>query len=222
MTTARDLIALTLALAGPGVIALASQAFTRGRAGEIAAAAPWLGGFALLIAAVWALGVAGAGRSAQSVGLAWPPSLATLAIAAALTAFLILIYGPLVYAFLNWSGLGAFEHGQAGLNLLPKWYLALAIIIVAGGEEWLYRGFAIPVLEQLTGNIWLAGAISLLAFGLAHLPLWGFGVSLTTLVGGAIFTLLFIWRRDATSLMLAHVATDLYGLLLAPMLARSQ
>ncbi len=219
MTAARDLLAITLALAGPGAIALASQAFAR--RDEIAHAAPWLGAFALLIAAVWVLGVHSAGRSAASVGLSWPPSLATLAIAAVLTAFLVLVYGPLVYAFLNWSGLGAFEHGQAGLNLLPKWYLALAIIIVAGGEEWLYRGFAIPVLEQLTGNIWLAGVISLLAFGLVHLPLWGFGVSLTTLFGGAIFTLLFIWRRDATSLMLAHALTDLYGLMLAPVLTRS-
>ena len=62
----------------------------------------------------------------------------------------------------------------------------------------------------------VAAIISLLAFGLVHLPLWGVGVSLTTIASGGILTALYLWRRDVLFLMLAHVATDLFGLMIAP------
>ena len=102
------------------------------------------------------------------------------------------------------------------LAALPSWYLALTIVIVAGGEEWLYRAYAVERLITLTGSGMAAACLSLLAFGLAHLPLWGIGASLTTLVSGALFTALYLWRRDISFLILAHVATDLYGLVLTP------
>jgi len=44
-------------------------------------------------------------------------------------------------------------------------------------------------------------------------------VSLTTLVSGGIMTALYIWRRDVSFLMLAHVITDLYGLVIAPLIS---
>jgi hypothetical protein len=47
------------------------------------------------------------------------------------------------------------------------------------------------------------------------LPLWGPGVALSTLVSGGVLTAPYLWRRDVLFLMLAHVATDLYGLVLA-------
>ena len=111
----------------------------------------------------------------------------------------------------------SFDAGLQSFSALPRWYLALAIVIVAAGEEWLYRGYAIERLEALTGDAWLAGAVSLIAFGLVHLPLWGVGVSLTTLVSGGIATALYIATRDISFLMLAHVLTDLYGFLAAPL-----
>lgn len=219
--SAFGILVLVLALVGPGVIAWASKVSASGREGDVVQAAPWLCAFIVLIAVVWFLGVHAAGRTSQSVGLVWPPTKMTFLVAAALTAFFVLIYGPLIYQMLTRLGSGAFEQGQASLASLPTWYLVLAIIVVAGGEEWLYRGFAIPVLEDLTGNTWLAAAISLLAFGLVHMPLWGIGASLSTLVAGAVFTAFFLWRRDVTSLIAAHIAVDLYGLVVAPMLART-
>jgi uncharacterized protein len=95
--------------------------------------------------------------------------------------------------------------------------VSLAIVIVAAGEEWLYRGYAIERLEAVTGSAWTAGGISLALFAAAHLPLWGWGVALTTLVSGSIFTVLYIRYRDVAFLMLAHVLTDLYGLVIAPL-----
>ena len=55
--------------------------------------------------------------------------------------------------------------------------------------------------------------MSLAAFVLVHLPVWGPGPAATTLVSGGILTLLYIWRRDVLMLICAHVATDLWGLM---------
>ena len=67
----------------------------------------------------------------------------------------------------------------------------------------------------MTGKPWLAGLISLTAFTLVHLPLWGPGPALSIIVSGAIFTGLYLWRRDITLLITAHVLTDLYGIVLS-------
>jgi membrane protease YdiL (CAAX protease family) len=114
---------------------------------------------------------------------------------------------------------GSYDTGLAKVTALPVWYLVLTVVIVAIGEEWLYRGYAIGRLEAIIGNAWIAGAISLAAFALAHVPIWGIWPSLTTLVSGGILTALYIWHRDVTFLMLAHVATDLYGIVIVPIAA---
>lgn len=44
-------------------------------------------------------------------------------------------------------------------------------------------------------------------------PETGIASSLAMLPAGVIFTLVYVWRRDITALILAHVATDLVGLL---------
>ena len=49
--------------------------------------------------------------------------------------------------------------------------------------------------------------------------MWGIGPSLNALLAGAIFTAVYVWRRDVASLILAHVISDLYGLVIAPALA---
>jgi membrane protease YdiL (CAAX protease family) len=69
----------------------------------------------------------------------------------------------------------------------------------------------------LTGNAWVAGGVSLLIFAIVHLPLWGIGVALTTLVSGGVLTALYVWRRDVSFLIAAHILTDLYGLVIVPM-----
>ena len=139
-------------------------------------------------------------------------------LAGALTAAMIWVWGPVSAWVLAKLRLGSIATGTSALAGIPVWYLVVTIILVAASEEWLYRGYGIERLAALTGHLWMACAISISAFGLAHLPLWGLGPSLTMLVPGACFTLLYIWRRDIVFLMLAHVATDLYGLLIAPRL----
>jgi membrane protease YdiL (CAAX protease family) len=143
-------------------------------------------------------------------------SWATPVRAAALTLFFIFVFGPLAILLLEKTGLQSFDVARSQFVGLPTWYLVTAIVIVAAGEEWLYRGYAIERLEAAIGNAWIAGGISVALFALAHLPLWGFGVALTTLVSGSIFTVLYIRYRDVLFLILAHVLTDLYGLVITP------
>jgi membrane protease YdiL (CAAX protease family) len=72
-------------------------------------------------------------------------------------------------------------------------------------EELLYRGYAIERLSMLTGTRWLAAAISIAAFGLAHIPAWGTGFALAAdLPFGIVMTLFYLWRRDLLANILAH------------------
>jgi membrane protease YdiL (CAAX protease family) len=212
--TAWTFVGLVLALIGPGAIALAWTRLTRGEA-TVGRDLPWIIAFAALVTAVAAITFFGERLAPADLGfgrMSW----ISIPSAVALALFLVLVFGPLAHRALAATGLGGFDAGLARLSDLPAWYLALTVIIVAAGEEWLYRGYAVERLAAATGNIWAAGAISLLVFALVHLPLWGLGPSLTTLVSGGLFTALYIWRRDISFLMLAHVATDLYGILAVP------
>jgi len=51
---------------------------------------------------------------------------------------------------------------------------------VTGGivEDTLYRGYAIERLATITRRRWLGATISVVAFGLAHIPAWGIGFAL--------------------------------------------
>jgi membrane protease YdiL (CAAX protease family) len=203
-------LGLSLALWAPGAIALLAKRFSP-RPLSVATDAPWLAAFVLLIGAVAAIALYGEGLSSAAIGFAGT-SWWSIPGGLALAMFFIFGFGPAAYWVLARTRLGGFETGEAWLAALPRWYLCLTITVVAGGEEWLYRGYAIERLEALTGDTLIAGVVSLLAFGIVHLPLWGIGVSLTTLVSGGILTALYIWRRDVAMLMLAHVIADLYGL----------
>jgi membrane protease YdiL (CAAX protease family) len=210
-------LGLALALAGPGAIALGSRLASGGGPATLATGAPWLAAFALLTAAVALVAVRGEGQRPAALGFggwsAW-----SVPCAALLALVFIFVFGPLAGWALQASGLGSFSGGQQTLGRLPAWFLALDVVVVAAAEEWLYRGYAIERLQALTGSAGLAGAISLGAFFLAHLPLWGLGVALTTLVSGGLLTGLYLWRRDIGCLILAHVLTDLWGLVIAPAL----
>jgi CAAX protease family protein len=93
--------------------------------------------------------------------------------------------------------------------------LVLTIVAVAPAEELLYRSYAIERLTDLTGSPAIAVGISVLVFGLAHVPMWGWGPSMTTCLAGGIMTIVYLWRRDVVALSVAHIAADLYGIAFA-------
>lgn len=114
-----------------------------------------------------------------------------------------------------------FEIGTKQVEAVTSWplWLRLFALVTAGVvEEALYRGYAIERLTALTGRRWLAALIALAGFSIAHVPFWGFAALATPLVGGGFFTLIYLWRRDLVACMVAHVAVDSVGLILAPAL----
>lgn len=119
------------------------------------------------------------------------------------------------------SGSQSFDVGIGAVGQLPTAYLILTIVIVAPAEDLLYRGYAIARLSDLTGSCLLASIVSVVASALAHVPMWGWTPAATTIVSGGIGTAVYLWRQDILALILAHIATDLYGIVLAPNLARA-
>ena len=87
-------------------------------------------------------------------------------------------------------------------------------------EEVLYRGFALDHLARLSGSDWMAAALVVAAFGLAHVPLWGWAPALTTAISGAALTLFYLWHRDLAANIAAHVATDFVGIVLPALAAK--
>ncbi len=204
---------LVVALVAPGLIAYASVALGPEPA-TVEGTAPFLFMFlALVVSVFW---IARKREYANSADLGFRNSSPFSVVKAVpLAVFFILLFGPLAYWFMNWLGAGNFQPTIDRFRELPVWYMAATILIVAGGEEWLYRGYAIERLEALTGSTWIAGTVSLVAFAIVHLPVWGTGPAITFVISGAILTVLYIMMRDVLTLIIAHVATDLYGLLIA-------
>lgn len=105
-----------------------------------------------------------------------------------------------------------FERGLAQLAPLPVWYLAVAVVIGGVVEEGLYRGYAIERLSLLTGSDWLGCTLSLIAFGLAHVPLWGWLPASTTILSGGLLALAYWATGDLLVAIVAHVVTDSLGI----------
>jgi len=210
---------VTLALAGPAVVAVLGAQLEPHPA-TLAAHAIGLIAIAVITLGVFAWATCGEGYTLRRMGFG-QCSWATPLLAIALTAFFVLLFGPIAYWALARCGLQGFGPGIQAVNQLPTAYLMLTIVIVASAEELLYRGYAIARLSDLTGSHLLASIVSTVAFGLTHVPMWAWAPAATTILSGGIVTAVYLWRQDILALILAHIATDLCGIVLAPHLARA-
>lgn len=84
-------------------------------------------------------------------------------------------------------------------------------------EEILFRGYSIERLKEWSGSAWLAGLVSLVAFTSAHLSSWGAPQMIVAGYGGALLTVLYVWRRNIWGNMLAHWIGDC-SFILVPLL----
>lgn len=95
----------------------------------------------------------------------------------------------------------------------PYWYRVLLVLRAAVVEEIIFRGYMIEKVRQLSGSTALAVLVSITVFACAHLRGWG-PVHLIAVGGsGAVFALLYVWRRDLPSNMFAHFLSDAAGFL---------
>ena len=205
-------LGLGLALLGPFGLALADER-RRGspRLGEaLLGEALYVG----LVSVVLWIAFGPAGLRPEQLGLR-PLTGQSAAWGVALLLFFQLVYGPLLSRVFRGLGVRGFGGGLAKLWKLPPWYLVLAVAIGGTAEELLYRGYAIAQLEQLGASPWLAALLPLVVFAAAHVPLWGVAPAVSTFFAGAVFTAFFLWQRDLAPNVIAHVATDFVGIVLA-------
>ncbi len=205
---------LALALLGPVLVASAFAGVPPGVLVANAAAQGLI--VALALAVAWIV------RARErlpwsSVGLR-RPDLGTAAWGVALAAFYVAVAAPLMVALLVALRARGFEATVSALGRFPLAYRVVTVLVVAPIEELLYRGYAIERLSAaMTPQLgarrasWLAAAVSVVAFALAHAPLWGPGVAFVLLIPGVFGAAFYLWRRDLAANVLAHVVTDLVG-----------
>jgi len=114
------------------------------------------------------------------------------------------------------AGLPGFSQGMERVMAFPLSYRIVAFIGAGVVEELLFRGYTITRLATLTGNVWLAGALAVIGFGLLHVSSWGWGFVVSGLVGGVVFTTFFIWKKDLLAMMVFHTITDAIGIVISP------
>ena len=181
-----------------------------------------------LLAVVAAL-LAADGQSARHLGLERARLGTELAYGAPglLGAFVVHVAVTLpVAAIMFASGLAKSEVSQrmgslqgllAGASL---WQLVPALVVLAGFEEVVFRGFLLPRARQLTGRWWLAVVAVQLLFGLGHLYEGMFAVSQTMMLG-VYFSAVFLWRVHLGAPIAAHAAFNTIMFSLVLVLQRS-
>ncbi len=201
---------LTLALAGPVLLALSSEHCFAGADAVTLNLAAQLTLWALL-GGVVAITLGWERRPLASLGVR-PLRSASLAWGVAAAAALVWVVVPLSSGLVDAAGLAGFEEGLARVLALPLWLRVLAVVTGGVVEEVLYRGYAITRLELVTHSRALAAALSVLVFAAAHAPLWGPGPVISFAVSGGFLAAFFLWRRDLLANVVAHVAVDALGI----------
>lgn len=111
------------------------------------------------------------------------------------------------------------REGFARISCLPLEKRAFIVITAAVPEEIIYRGCAIALGSAVFGSLWVAAALSVVAFTLAHFR-WHASHLLAVFVTGTIMTALFLGTRDLWACMLAHFLVDAIGFLIVPALLK--
>jgi membrane protease YdiL (CAAX protease family) len=99
-------------------------------------------------------------------------------------------------------------HEAYRIMAAPFWYRFILILRAAVVEEILFRGYSIERLLELTDSPLLAAVISWLAFTIMHINIWGLVFLIYAGFHGVILTLLYVWRRNLCSNVIAHWIVD--------------
>jgi membrane protease YdiL (CAAX protease family) len=95
--------------------------------------------------------------------------------------------------------------------------LFLVLSFSAGAcEEWIFRGFALAVLHDLTGSLWIAAVVQAAAFGAAHAYQSAWGLVRASLLG-TLLALPAVLAGSIWPAVVAHFLLDvLAGLVIWP------
>lgn len=179
-------------------------------------AATWIALWALTVAVLLICGI-GERRPISSVGLG-RFTLGSLGFGL-LAGLLAIMAFPVCAMVLGTMGVQSqAASGVAALGTMPLWARLLTLATAGVCEEVLYRGYPITRLQALTGSRILAVLVPGAVFVALHAPSWGVAHLLYVSVVTVIMTVLFLWRKDLWSNIIAHLFTDAVPLLLMPMM----
>ncbi len=135
--------------------------------------------------------------------------------------------GALVGVFVLSAALSAFVTApKVNLHQFTATPVALRVLLVLTAaicEEFIYRGFAIEQIGELTGSRWLGAFLSLFFFGLGHIGLYGFSTALLIPTSvGLMITLLYMFRRNLPICMLMHGIMDTLFVIVIPALLKAR
>jgi uncharacterized protein len=143
----------------------------------------------------------------------WRTFAFALATAILLTAVMVVHFAVIVPA-LHLNGGVAIKVREQIMHT-PYWYRVLMVLRAAVVEEILFRAYLIEKVRQLTGSWTAAATVSVIAFTAAHLSGSGMVHLIPVFCAAVIFALLYVWRRDTPSNMIAHFLADGAGFLTA-------
>jgi membrane protease YdiL (CAAX protease family) len=99
----------------------------------------------------------------------------------------------------------------------PLWAMTITVLRAGITEELFYRGYALERLRTLTGNAWIAAALTIVPFALFHYRQGPAGILIAG-VAAVILTALYLKRRDLPAVMLTHFTVDFIPNVLLPLL----
>lgn len=126
-----------------------------------------------------------------------------------LTAGIVIIANfvfPLLHIHMN-------QRAINNIKSTPFWFRLILVTRAAVFEEICYRGYTIERVTELTGSRWIAAAVSIVGFTLAHANYWGWSWLVVPFFGGVVLAGLYLWRRDLPCNMIAHFLSDGSGFL---------
>lgn len=86
----------------------------------------------------------------------------------------------------------------------------IGIVITAPlTEELFFRGYVIERIEEMTGRIWIAAAVSTLVFAGLHIPYYGLLPGLVRIPVSALLTIRYVRGRSLVPPMALHFLIDL-------------
>ena len=71
-------------------------------------------------------------------------------------------------------------------------------------EEILWRGYPIERVGELTGNLWIGAAVSVIVFVGVHYPAWGLVGAIPQTVFALILVGVYVWGRNVVTCMITH------------------
>ena len=96
--------------------------------------------------------------------------------------------------------------------------MTFLVIVVAVSEETIFRGYLILRLKAVTGSAAAAVIISSIIFSLGH-GYEGLGGAVTVGVMGAVFAVIYLWRKSLIAPITMHFLQDFIALVVISAMA---